>query len=628
MITKEIAVIPDFTTDDYYNTSKPYEFLYSFANDKFVLSQMREKMKAAAASAGVKGFMALWNTYLETLQSQRGIVMDNCTEFEGQEMELLSGQYICNEYGITVVDKYGYDKTICRHPIMPVQRLVNVDNGEERLRLAYKKGRQWRSAIVEKTTIASSSGILGLAANGIMVNSENAKELSTYIMEMEQLNYDLIEEQKSVSRLGWVGEHGFSPYMDSLIFDGDRADSHIFNAVCSQGSFDKWKDITLGMRASSVIGRIILATSFASVLIEPCGLLPFILHIWGGTENGKSVGLMIAASVWANPKMGEYITTFNSTAVGQEMTAGMLNSLPMCIDELQIQSSAGIRDFDKQIYQLTEGVGKKRGAKNGGVQKTVTWRNCFITNGEHPITSANSGGGAVNRIIEIECKEKIFPDLPGLCAVIRENYGYAGKRFVEFLQLPGGIEAITVLQREYYRELLRFDSTEKQAAAASAILAADDIVTEIIFKDGRALTVEDFGQIMTKRSDVDANARAHEYVKDLVSMNPNKFKANDYGDYQNEVWGRIEGDYALIIKSVFDRELSAQGFNSAAYLSWAKRMGLLQASGGENETRNTKRCRITGSAVHCVCVRVSEPEATISTINPHDCNELCNGLPN
>ena len=117
---------------------------------------------------------------------------------------------------------------------------------------------------------------------------------------------------------------------------------------------------------------------------------------------------------------------------------------------------------------------------------------------------------------------------------------------------------------------------------------------------------------MTKRSDVDANARAHEYVKDLVSMNPNK----DYGDYQNEVWGRIEGDYALIIKSVFDRELSAQGFNSAAYLSWAKRMGLLQASGGENETRNTKRCRITGSAVHCVCVRVSEPEATISTINP------------
>ena len=49
MITKEIAVIPDFTTDDYYNTSKPYEFLYSFANDKFVLSQMREKDESSGS---------------------------------------------------------------------------------------------------------------------------------------------------------------------------------------------------------------------------------------------------------------------------------------------------------------------------------------------------------------------------------------------------------------------------------------------------------------------------------------------------------------------------------------------------------------------------------------------------
>jgi len=415
--------------------------------------------------------------------------------------------------------------------------------------------------------------------------------------------------------------------MDNLTFDGDRFDSHTFNAVGSLGSFDEWKRIMLELRASSEVGRIILATSFASALIEPCGLLPFILHVWGGTENGKSVGLMVAASVWANPKMGEYITTFNSTAVGQEMTAGLLNSLPMCIDELQIQSAQGIKDFDRLIYQFTEGIGKKRGSKNGGVQKTVTWRNCFITNGEHPITNPSSGGGAVNRIIEIECKEKIYPDLPGLCAVIRDNYGHAGRRLIEFLQRDGGIEAAIILQREYYRQLLKYDSTEKQAAAASAILAADHIVTEIIFKDGRSLTVEDFGQIMTKRSEVDVNVRAHEYIKDLISMNPNKFKPNDYGDYQNEVWGRIDGDYALIIKSVFDREMSAKGFNAAAFLSWAKRFGMLQTSDGEGEARSTKRCRILGNVVHCVCVRISEPETPTSTVKSPDVSDLCNGLP-
>ena len=56
------------------------------------------------------------------------------------------------------------------------------------------------------------------------------------------------------------------------------------------------------LRAEHGYGRLFLAASFASVVLEPCGLLPFFLHAWGGTETGKTVGLMIAASVWACPK--------------------------------------------------------------------------------------------------------------------------------------------------------------------------------------------------------------------------------------------------------------------------------------------------------------------------------------
>ena len=430
----EIAVIPEYTADDFYNSSEPYAFLYQYKDDKFLLGQMREKLKAQAAKVGVKGFVGLWNAYLETINQQRGISMDNATQFDGQEIELFSGQYICDEYGVSMTDKYGYEQTVCRHPIMPVERLVNIDSGEERLKLAYKKGRAWRTIIVEKSVIASSSSILQLAANGIMVNSENAKALSTYILEMEQLNYELIPEQKSVGRLGWIGEHGFSPFVDDLVFDGETNFKHIFNAVKPEGSRNAWLYAMQDLRKEKSPGRLFLAASFASAILEPCGLLPFFLHAWGGTETGKTVGLMIAASVWACPKMGEFCTTFNSTLVGQEMTASFLNSLPMCIDELQIQSSAGIRDFDRIIYQLTEGVGRTRGAKTGGLQKMNTWKNCIITNGEHPISNANSGGGAVNRVIEFECDEKVYSDLVGICAVIQSNYGFAGREFVEYLQ--------------------------------------------------------------------------------------------------------------------------------------------------------------------------------------------------
>ena len=595
----EIAVIPEYTADDFYNSSEPYAFLYQYKDDKFLLGQMREKLKAQAAKVGVKGFVGLWNAYLETINQQRGISMDNATQFDGQEIELFSGQYICDEYGVSMTDKYGYEQTVCRHPIMPVERLVNIDSGEERLKLAYKKGRVWRSIIVEKSVIASSSSILQLAANGIMVNSENAKALSTYLLEMEQLNYELIPEQKSVGRLGWVGEHGFSPFVDDLVFDGETNFKHIFNAVKPEGSRNAWLYAMQDLRKEKSPGRLFLAASFASAILEPCGLLPFFLHAWGGTETGKTVGLMIAASVWACPKMGEFCTTFNSTLVGQEMTASFLNSLPMCIDELQIQSSSGIRDFDRIIYQLTEGVGRTRGAKTGGLQKMNTWKNCIITNGEHPISNANSGGGAVNRVIEFECDEKVYSDLVGICAVIQSNYGFAGREFVEYLQTDGAFDRVNALQKEYYRELLKSDSTDKQAASASAILAADAIATELIFKDGNNLTVADLEKIMTKKTEVNVNQRALEFVYELAERNPNRFKANEFGDYQGEVWGKTEETCIYIIKSVFDREMGNGGFNSTAFLAWAKRNDIIITDNG----KRTKKARITGSATNCVCIK-------------------------
>lgn len=591
-------IIPKYTAEDFENSSAPYQFLYQFKEDKFKLGQMREKLKRQAASVGVRSFIGLWNAFLETQQQQKGINLANATSFEGQELELFSGQYVCDEYGVTTADKYGYEQVICRHPIMPVERLVNIDTGEERLKIAFKKGRTWRSIIVEKSVLASSNSILQLAANGVLVNSENAKALSTYLLEMEQLNYEEVPEQNSVGRLGWVGEHGFSPYVNDLVFDGENNFKHIFSAVKSEGDYQKWLDIMLKMRAEKSLGRIFLAASFASVLLEPCSLLPFVLHCWGGTEAGKTVGLMISTSVWACPKMGEYITTFNSTSVGQEMTASFLNSLPMCIDELQIQSSAGIKDFDKMIYTLTEGIGKTRGAKTGGLQRTNTWKNCIITNGEHPISNANSGGGAVNRIIEFECSEKVYSDLVGMCNIIQANYGFAGRIFVEFLQEEGVIENVNKLQKEYFRELLKSDSTDKQAASASAILAADRIATALIFKDDNNLTVEDMAAIMTKKEDVNVNTRAYDFILELVARNPNKFKTNDWGDYQGEVWGKTDEAYIYIIKSVFDREMQNAGFNSTAFLAWAKRREIIQTA----PNKRTKKVRVAGNLTNCVCI--------------------------
>ena len=67
----QMIELPVYTIDEYYNTSKPYEWLYQFKDDKFLLRQLCEKMKAQAGAIGVKAFMGLWNAYCESMAQQQ-----------------------------------------------------------------------------------------------------------------------------------------------------------------------------------------------------------------------------------------------------------------------------------------------------------------------------------------------------------------------------------------------------------------------------------------------------------------------------------------------------------------------------------------------------------------------------
>lgn len=55
-------------------------------------------------------------------------------------------------------DGFG-DAVACPHPILPVERLVNIDTGEEKLRLAFRKGAIWRKIIVSKVILANANKV-------------------------------------------------------------------------------------------------------------------------------------------------------------------------------------------------------------------------------------------------------------------------------------------------------------------------------------------------------------------------------------------------------------------------------------------------------------------------------------
>lgn len=598
----EIEVVPVFTQEDFLTGTAPYEFVYQYKDNRFAQGRIINIIGINAEAVKVKNFKGLYKEYEKSLNSN-SLLTGNTTQFDGQEIELYCDKWIADEGGVsTYMGETKGEVYACVHPILPVQRLVNIDTGIEKLKIAYRKGKQWRYVIADKKTLASNNSILALADVGVAVTSENSKYLVKYLHDVENYSYDIIPEKNSVGRLGWIEGEGFSPYVDELVFDGDANFRTYFESVQEHGKFEKWLDMAKQIRKGDISARIILAGSFASVLVKPLGGLPFFIHLWGGTEVGKTVGLMLAASVWANPEVGRFIHTFNSTAVGREKSAAFVNSMPLIMDELQIVKDR--KEFDKDIYMLSEGAGRTRGNKNGGVDKTPTWSNCILTSGEMPITGTSSGGGAVNRIIEIECLKKLFEDPRAVADTAKKNYGFAGREFVEILQDDGNMELAEQVFKQFYTTLSESDTTDKQALAAALILTADQLVTDWIFKDNQAITTAEIAKFLQSKAAVSVNQRAYEYLCEYVVQNKNKFCGESI---DTEVWGKIPdgGREVWIVRREFDRICADAGYNGKALLSWLRDNGKIELSAQKGFTKSK---RINNIPCNCVIMAFPDEE--------------------
>lgn len=606
--------VPIYTRDDYLTTTKPFEYLYAHKDNKFELKQLLGVMSAQAQTVGIRNLAALFKAYIETVSGTTTPGF-NRTDFTGQELELDCGSWSASDTGIYGTDKLGFEIVACYHPIMPIQRLVNVDTKVHKVMLAYRLGKRWETVIEDRSVVSDSRSVISLSKYGIMVNSETSKALVRYLADVEQLNYDLIPEVTSVGRLGWIDGYGFSPYEENLVFDGEETFRTRFESIQEKGSRQAWLDCVRTVRAGktpgNVVARIVLAASFASVLVKPCNCLPFFVHLWGGSETGKSLSLVLAASIWANPEIGVYIQTFNATEVGKELGAAFCNSLPLIIDELQLVKD-NRKDFDKMIYQLSEGVGRTRGQKQGGLQKTPTWRNCIITTGEFPIISANSGEGAVNRTIEVDCHDtKLFDEPKKTAASLYANYGFAGREFVEHLMEDGAVKRVQKLQEAMQDALKTSDTMDKQTASAALILAADKLAEEWIFRDGILLRPEDISKYLVSKEAVNQNARALQYLCDFININQARF-GPDADTHQGEIWGDLDGDYAYIIRSKFDQILQDEGYNASAFLGWAKNRGYIHCS---KKGEPTKPKRINGRVSRCVCLKISDFDDELDDID-------------
>lgn len=210
------------------------------------------------------------------------------TQFSEQEHVLECGSWVATDDGIyTLSDKGAV--FACYHPIYPTGILVNAETGTYKIVIRFKVHGRWREIIEDRDTIASSNKIISLASKGVRVTSENAKALVKYLADLEALNEDIVIEHTSTSRLGWIGS-SFMPYEKDVVFDNEQSLRSLYNSIHQCGNRDKWYKCVEEIRQARRFEiQVYFASSLASVLVEPCGTLPFIVSLWGGTGLGKQL---------------------------------------------------------------------------------------------------------------------------------------------------------------------------------------------------------------------------------------------------------------------------------------------------------------------------------------------------
>ena len=418
-----------------------------------------------------------------------------------------------------------------------------------------------------------------------------------YLSDVENLNDNHIPIQESTSKLGWNGDD-FIPYDQDIVFDGDNRFRQLFESINTRGSEDTWLQHVIELRQT---GRkeikMMLAASFASVLVGKLGGLPFFMDLWGETEGGKSVSLMVAASVWANPDEIQYICDFKTTDVALEAKADMLNSLPMMLDDTS-KTSSRIRDnFESVVYDLCSGKGKSRSNKELGINRENRWKNCILTNGERPLSSYVQQGGAMNRILEVECGENVYTNPQKTANLVKRNYGHAGRRFIEIIKkMP--LEDLKQIQKDFQEQLFNIEKMQKQSLSLSIILTADKIATEYIFKDNQYISLDEAKETLVDRNELSDNERCYRYLLDKIAMNGQRFDA----ETKVEKWGVIENDYAIIYSQAFEDLCKSGGFSKNSFLSWADKRCLLQTQAG----KRTKVKKIGGTSCRCVFLKLAE----------------------
>lgn len=353
----------------------------------------------------------------------------------------------CDGAGVWRVGEAG-ERQVAFAPLVISKRHEDVDNGDQRWDLSWrvKATGKWTTRTIDRATGMDPRGIVApIASKGGPVSAINASAMVEYLQAFEAKNLDRIPDAKTTTHLGWMPENkhfviGEKDTDYSVICKTEGEKEIMKGWGQTKGTLAGWFEVIKEHVCEHPLAMLAIYAALVPPMLEQLQADGFTIDWSGESSAGKTTSLRVAGSVWGLPdKRNGVIRSWDSASdVGPTVTAAVLFSLPVILDDTQHMSTQKQRDaVGQMLYAIPNGKERTRGTETGSIRVTRNWRTCMLTTGEAAISSFTGATGARARVLCLRgspfgngAKQQVEQ----LAASLLQNYGHMGPAFLAELK--------------------------------------------------------------------------------------------------------------------------------------------------------------------------------------------------
>ena len=478
-----------------------------------------------------------------------------------------------------------------------------------------------------KTLFAEQKGFCNFGA-GAKCTPKRVLEFLVLQDEHKRKN-NLMQDSYYSNNIGWV-VYNDKKYMcypcKETVLDTIECNSNIkkvTKAFNTKGTVQDWIDNVLKLLITSDNGKVMLISTFASLLVNLLDIHEnSIIQLEGQSSTGKSGCIAGCSSVFGEES--KYVQTWEATKNGAVGLFAGFGSFPLIFDDLKNVDAKLKRELPSLFYGFVQGEEKTRGTVDGSIRNSRTFNSLLITSGEYPVTDDLKGHeGATARVLVLP--GSFLPKSKANATIVNNIYKnskkYYGTVGVEWCKYLVGLKNSDKVKEymelyETYREIL-VNKTNNNLVARKCNTIALLQVTGFLLEDffgqdffNMEALIENLLNIVeetTKEADTNTNA-----FMDVVEQL--KLKVTDENDIYNK--GTCIGSYrykynyddnqygeVLIVQSTILKGIIEElGYNANTTIrAWADKGYIVK----DNKNKNSVQNKINGKNVRTTVLVLS-----------------------